>query len=134
MANYALKNIGELDDMAGQFGLAPDLEARFGRKALDAEKSGFSHQKMVPGFRQSFGHRHAQQEEIYIVLSGGGRAKVGDEIIELKRLDALRVSPQTWRAFEAGGDGLELLAFGAGEAGDAEMSDDFWPRDAADAG
>jgi len=134
VANYALKNIGELDDMAGQFGLAPDLEARFGRKALDAEKSGFSHQKMVPGFRQSFGHRHAQQEEIYIVLSGGGRAKVGDEIVELKRMDALRVSPQTWRAFEAGDSGLELLVFGAGEPGDAEMSDTFWPRDPSDSG
>jgi mannose-6-phosphate isomerase-like protein (cupin superfamily) len=64
------------------------------------------------------------------VLSGGGRAKVGDEIVELKRLDALRVSPQTWRAFEAGDDGLELLAFGAGEANDAEMDESFWPKDA----
>jgi mannose-6-phosphate isomerase-like protein (cupin superfamily) len=127
MANYALKNIKELDDSAVQFGLAPHVEARFGRKALDVEKGGFSYQKLEPGYRQGFGHRHEHQEEVYVVLSGGGRAKVGDEILELKPLDALRVSPTTWRAFEAGADGLELLVFGAGAGGDGEMSDEFWP-------
>jgi mannose-6-phosphate isomerase-like protein (cupin superfamily) len=131
MTNYALTNIKELDDSAVQFGLAPHVEARFGRKAVAAEESGFSYQKLESGYRQGFGHRHADQEETYVVLSGGGRAKVGDEIVELKRLDALRVSPQTWRAFEAGDDGLELLAFGAGEANDAEMDESFWPKDAA---
>jgi mannose-6-phosphate isomerase-like protein (cupin superfamily) len=129
MTNYALKNIKELDDSAVQFGLAPQVEARFGRKALDAEKGGFSYQKLEPGYRQGFGHHHEEQEETYIVIAGGGRAKVGDDIVELKRLDALRVSPQTWRAFEAGDEGIEFLVFGAGAPGDAEMSDEFWPAD-----
>jgi mannose-6-phosphate isomerase-like protein (cupin superfamily) len=131
MANYALKNIKDLEDSAVQFGLAPHVEARFGRKALAAEKGGFSYQKLEPGYRQGFGHRHAEQEETYVVIAGNGRAKVGDEIVELKRLDALRVSPQTWRAFEGGDEGLEFLVFGAGASGDAEMSAEFWP--AADA-
>jgi mannose-6-phosphate isomerase-like protein (cupin superfamily) len=129
VAGYALKNIKELEDSAVQFGLAPQVEARFGRKALAAEKGGFSYQKLEPGYRQGFGHRHEQQEETYVVISGSGRAKVGDEIVDLKRLDALRVSPETWRAFEAGGEGLEFLVFGAGESGDAEMDEDFWPAD-----
>jgi mannose-6-phosphate isomerase-like protein (cupin superfamily) len=128
MADYTHTNIKSIDDSAVQFGLAPQVEARFGRKALAAEKGGFSYQKLEPAYRQGFGHRHADQEEVYIVLSGGGRAKVGDEIVELKRLDALRVSPQTWRAFESGDDGLELLAFGAGAAGDAETDESFWPQ------
>jgi mannose-6-phosphate isomerase-like protein (cupin superfamily) len=131
MANYAHTNITDLEDQAPKFGLSPDLEARFGRKALAAEKGGFSFQKLAPGFRQGFGHRHADQEEIYVVIGGSGRAKVGDDLVELKRLDALRVSPQTWRAFEAGDDGLEYLAFGAGETGDSEMDESFWPKDAS---
>jgi mannose-6-phosphate isomerase-like protein (cupin superfamily) len=130
MDNYAIKNIGDLDDAAVQFGLSPDVEARFGRKALDAEKGGFSYQKLAPGVRQGFGHRHADQEEIYVVTAGSGRAKVGDDLVDLKRLDALRVSPQTWRAFEAGDDGIEYLAFGAGATGDSETDEGFWPKDA----
>jgi mannose-6-phosphate isomerase-like protein (cupin superfamily) len=126
---YAIKNIKEIDDSAVEFGLSPDLEARFGRKPLAAEKSGSSYQRFGPRFRQPFGHRHKDQEETYVVVGGSGRAKVEDEIVELRQWDALRVPPETPRAFEGGPDGLELVAFGAGEAGDAEMIEDFWPAD-----
>ena len=125
---YTLKNIKEIDDSAEQFGLAPDLEARFGRKELGSQRSGFSYQRLAPNFRQPFGHRHADQEETYIVVGGSGRAKVGDEVVELRRWDALRVSAETARAFEGGRDGLELVVFGAGEAGDTHMIDGFWPQ------
>jgi mannose-6-phosphate isomerase-like protein (cupin superfamily) len=126
---YAKKNIGELANAAEQFGLAPDLEARFGRKELGMERGGFSYQRMAPGLRSAFGHRHADQEEVYVVLAGGGTARVGDDEVPLERLDVLVVAPESWRAFEAGGDGLELLVFGSGEAGDAEMDPEFWPRE-----
>ena len=129
MVGYAKKNIGELANSAEQFGLAPDLEARFGRKDLGMERGGFSYQRMAPGLRSAFGHRHADQEELYVVLSGGGRARVGDAEVPLERLDVLVVAAKTWRAFEAGGEGLELLVFGAGEAGDTEMDPEFWPRE-----
>ena len=128
MTHYTKKNIRELDNAAEQFGLAPDLEARFGRKAVDARRGGFCYQRLAPGFRQPFGHRHKEQEEIYIVLSGSGRAKVNDDEVAFSALDALRVDPDAWRAFEAGDEGLEYLVFGAGESGDSETSDDFWPR------
>ena len=124
---YAIKNIKEIDDSAVQFGLSPNLEARFGRKPLEAEKSGFSYQRLAPNFRQPFGHRHRDQEETYIVISGGGRAKIEDELIELRQWDALRVPPETARGFEGGPDGIELLVFGAGEGGDTDTIDDFWP-------
>jgi len=129
---YTLKNIKEIDDSAPQFGLSPDLEARFGRKELDAQRSGVSYQRLAPNFRQPFGHRHADQEETYLVVGGSGRAKVEDEIVDLRQWDALRVSPATARAFEGGPNGLELVAFGAGEAGDTDMLDDFWPATSAD--
>ena len=119
MSDYAIKNMKDLEDSAVQFGLSPQVEARFGRKALDAQKGGISYQRYEPGYRQSFGHTHDQQEEIYVIVSGGGRMKLGDEVVDLKQWDAIRVSPATPRAFEAGPDGIELIAFGAGESGDA---------------
>jgi len=127
MAAYEKKNIAELTNAAEQFGLAPDLEARFGRKAFGMSRGGFSYQRMVPGFR-SFGHRHSDQEEIYVVLSGAGRARLDQEEVPLETRDVLLVAPQTWRAFEAGDDGLELLVCGFGEGGDSEIDQEFWPK------
>ena len=129
MADYAMVNVKELDNAAEEFGLAPDVEARFGRKALDAQKGGFSYQRLAPNFRQPFGHHHAAQEETYVILSGGGRVKLDDEVVEVKQWDAIRVAPHTKRAFEGGPEGIEFLVFGAGESGDAEMHEDFWPAD-----
>ena len=130
MANgYAMKNIKDLEDMAVKFDMSPQVEARFGRKALDAEKGGFSYQHLEPNFRQPFGHYHEAQEETYIVVEGSGRLKLDDEVVEIKQWDAIRVAPKTKRAFESGPDGLTFLAFGAGESGDAEMIQDFWAAD-----
>jgi mannose-6-phosphate isomerase-like protein (cupin superfamily) len=125
-ADYAIVNIRELEDQAVKFGLSPNLEARFGRKATDAKQGGFSYQKLAPNFRQPFGHRHEDQEEFYVVLSGGGTITLEDETRELKQWDVVRVAPSTARGFEAGPDGLEFLAFGAGEGGEATMLESFW--------
>ena len=131
MAEYTHKNLrDDVEDMAPQYGLGPIMEARFARVALECERTGISYQKLAPNARVPFGHRHAEQEEIYVVLSGSGRAKVDDEIVALRPLDALRVAPATFRALEAGPDGLELIAFGGprSEGDDAEMRQDWWPE------
>jgi hypothetical protein len=57
--------------------------------------------------------------------------KIGDEVVDVKQWDSIRVSPDTPRAFEGGSEGIEFLAFGAGESGDADTLDDFWPQDDA---
>jgi mannose-6-phosphate isomerase-like protein (cupin superfamily) len=129
MSDYAIQNVKDFEDSAVKFGLSPQVEARFGRTALDAQKSGFSYQRFQAGFRQPFGHVHSDQEETYVIVSGSGRMKIGDQIVDLKQWDAVRVAPGTPRAFEAGDDDLELIAFGAGESGDADMLEDFWPAD-----
>ena len=128
MANYTLKNLREIQDKAVEFGLSPDLEARFASAELDLNRSGISYQRLAPGFRMPFGHRHKQQEEIYVVVSGGGRVKLDDEIVELRQWDAIRVSNDTTRNFEAGLDGAELLAYGAPATGpgDAELKPGWW--------
>jgi len=112
--------------MAERFGLAPELEARFGRKALGLEGGGFSYQKFAPNVPGSTGHRHRVQEEAYVVLAGSGRVKLEDEVHELRQWDVLRVAAPVARGFESGPDGLELLAIGFGEGGDTEMLDGFW--------
>jgi uncharacterized cupin superfamily protein len=127
MADYTQKNLKEdVENAAEKFGLAPDLEARFGRSALGLEGGGFSYQRYAPNFRGPSSHRHERQEEVYVIVGGSGRVKIDDEIHELRAWDAVRVAPGTARGFEAGPDGLELIAIGFGEGGDAEMLENFW--------
>jgi mannose-6-phosphate isomerase-like protein (cupin superfamily) len=113
MADYTIKNLRELEDMAPRFGLSPDVEARFTGRELGLTRSGLSLQRLAPNATQPFGHRHKQQEELFVVLAGSGRAKLDDEIVKVRAWDAIRVAPQVTRAFAAGPDGLEFLAFGA---------------------
>jgi mannose-6-phosphate isomerase-like protein (cupin superfamily) len=76
--------------------------------------------------RQGFAHRHDEAEEVYVVISGSGRAKLDDEIVELAARDALRVSPGVTRQLEAGPEGLELIAFGPRHDGDGEIVPGWW--------
>jgi mannose-6-phosphate isomerase-like protein (cupin superfamily) len=127
MADYTILNLkDDVENMAERFGLAPDVEARFGRTPLGLDGGGFSYQKLAPNFIQPTAHRHRVQEEVYVVLSGSGRVKLEDEVREIKQWDVIRVAATVARGFASGADGLELLAIGFGEGGDSEMLDDFW--------
>jgi mannose-6-phosphate isomerase-like protein (cupin superfamily) len=129
MADYTIKNLKEdVEDMAPKFDMAPGLEGRFARRDLDAEQSGISYQRLEPGFRMPFGHKHKQEEELYVVVSGDGRIKLDDEIVELKQWDTVRIAPGTMRCLEGGAEGAEILAFGARGLGndDVEMTPGWW--------
>jgi uncharacterized cupin superfamily protein len=127
MAEFTKLNLkDDVENASERFGLAPQMEARFARRALGLEDGGFSYQKLAPGFRAPIAHRHRRQEEVYVIVAGGGQIKIEDEVHELRQWDAVRLPPRTARAFEAGPDGLELLAIGFGEGGDAETLEDFW--------
>lgn len=123
---YTKLKLTDAEDMAPSFGLAEIGEARFPTEQLEAEDTGLSHQKLSAGVRQPFAHRHERAEEVYVVLSGGGRVKLDGEILEIGKLDAIRVAPGVTRNFEAGEDGLELLAFGARHKGDGEVIQGWW--------
>ena len=60
------------------------------------------------------------------MLSGSGRIKLDDEIVDIAEMDAIRIAPRVVRALEAGPDGLEVLAFGPRHKGEAELVQDFW--------
>lgn len=123
---YAKKNLRDIEDSAPKFGLAETQEARFANGDLGTEQTGLNYLTVKPGRREAFAHRHREAEEVYIVLGGSGKVKLDDDLVELARLDAVRVSPGTTRTFEAGPDGLEVLVFGPRVEGDGEMVQDFW--------
>lgn len=127
MPGYTLKSLKDAEDLAPKFGL-DGVEARFATGLLDLEKLGLSYQRLGPGVRIPFGHTHAQQEEVYVVMSGSARAKLDDEIVQLGTLDAIRVAGEVMRAFEAGPEGVEILAIGAPltAPGDADMVPGWW--------
>jgi quercetin dioxygenase-like cupin family protein len=124
--SYTIKNLTETTDSAPKFGLDELGEAHFPREELGAQTTGLSYQVLKPGKRQAFGHRHDKAEEVYVVLSGGGRVRLDDEIVEIRALDAIRVEPSVKRAFEAGPDGLAWMAFGPHHEKDGEMDQEFW--------
>jgi mannose-6-phosphate isomerase-like protein (cupin superfamily) len=111
MAEYTVANLKEIEDSAVKFDMPPGIEARFGRRPLGSEKSGVSYQRLAPDVRLPFGHRHTDQEETYVVIGGSGRIKLGDEVVELRTWDTIRVAPGAMRCFEAGSEGLEYIAF-----------------------
>jgi len=129
MAGYTKLNLkSDLDDQAEAFGLSPDLEYRVAGGPLAAEESAVSYLRIAPGFRMPFGHRHERQEEVYVLLSGGARLKLDDEVVELSPWDAVRIPKETVRNLEAGPDGAELLLVGAPRtgSGDAEVLQGWW--------
>jgi uncharacterized cupin superfamily protein len=123
---YARINIDEVEDLAAKFGMGDLGEARYLREDVGAEAIGMTYYRMNPGRRTGFGHRHKEAEEMYVVLAGGGRVKLGDEVVDLRARDVVRVAPATVREFEAGPDGMELLATGTHVEGDSEMLEEWW--------
>jgi mannose-6-phosphate isomerase-like protein (cupin superfamily) len=127
MPDYAIVNLLEAeDDTQGRF---PGMEGRFGRKSLGSRDLGVSHWRYAPNTRAPGSHSHREQEEAYVVVAGSGRVRLDDEIRDIKLWDVVRVAPPVVRAFEAGPDGLELIAVGGPkpEGGDGVRSDSPWP-------
>jgi mannose-6-phosphate isomerase-like protein (cupin superfamily) len=121
----------DLEDIGSAFDGPPDLEFRAATKPLELEESGLTYQRVPPGYRFPYGHTHERQEEVYVVVRGGGRMKVDEEIIELEKWDAVRVPPGSWRGYEAGPEGLEILVIGAPNLGESPRDDvegrrDWW--------
>lgn len=126
--DYSIKNLKQVEDSAAKHGYSEMGEARFANSALNAENTGLAYHVLLPNKRQGFAHRHDKAEEIYVVLSGSGRIKLDDDVVELETMDAVRLAPSVVRALEAGDEGLELLAFGPRHEADGEIVpiDSFW--------
>ncbi len=127
MTDYTKLNLDDVKDLAPDFGMETLGQARFARQALGAERIGLAHYRVNPGQRAGFGHRHQQSEEIYVMLSGSGRFRVQDDVFDVGPRDVVYCGPGAMRAWEAGPDGLEMLAFGAhAEGEELHMEQGWW--------
>jgi uncharacterized cupin superfamily protein len=131
VTDYTHKNLADVKDMAPEFGMPSEMQARFAGRPLGLDRTGLTYFRLEPGFRIPFGHRHEDQEEVYVVVKGSARIKVGDDVIELATMDAVRVPGDVIRNLEGGPDGAEVIAFGerAGED-QSEMVPGWWGDDA----
>ena len=127
MPTYTKLNLSDVKDLAPDFGMDKLGQARFARQALGAERIGLAYYRVNPDRRAGFGHHHEQSEEMYVVLSGAGRFRVQDDVFDVGPRDVVYCSPGAMRAWEAGPEGLEMLAFGAHTEGEnVPMQQGWW--------
>ncbi|HEX3238981.1 MAG TPA: cupin domain-containing protein [Solirubrobacterales bacterium] len=65
-------------------------------KQLEATQLGSRLWRLEPG-QASTKHRHAEQEELYVLLEGEGRVRIDGEALTLAPLDTLLVGPDSVR-------------------------------------
>ena len=130
MAEYQVVKIEDVEDWLGDY----PGEMRGITYAIGAEQVAITHRRMPQhtGSKGSYGHRHRTQEEIYFVISGRLQFKLGDDVVELGKHEAIRVPPQTWRGvWNDAQEDAELIIVSAridDPSADGERSDeDFWP-------
>jgi len=77
---------------------------------LEASQLGARMWRLEPG-KASTRHRHFTQEELYVLLEGEGRVRIGEEVLTLAPLDTLLVDPDTDRQLfnDTGADQLWLV-------------------------
>lgn len=106
--NYSVVNVDELEP-GGRTGVV-----KFVRRELGLEAFGLNWFDLPPG---TVGHEHdeveSQQEEVNIVVRGGGVWRVDGEEIPVRAGSVLRFDPEAVRCPVAGDEGLEFIALGA---------------------
>jgi mannose-6-phosphate isomerase-like protein (cupin superfamily) len=127
VSNWKIVNLLDVDDSAA--GRLDGLEVRMSRKHMESRDVGVSLFRYGPDVRNPMSHHHREQEEAYVIVSGSGRVRLDDEIKDVRQWDVIRVAPEALRAFEAGPDGMDVVAVGGPkpEGGDGEISDVPWP-------
>jgi mannose-6-phosphate isomerase-like protein (cupin superfamily) len=130
MAEYSVARVADVPDMAADVGMDPDhFEIRFLRESLALRNFAVTFERFGGGWRPARGHRHTVQEEVYFLVSGRAQAKLDGEVIDLEPWTAVRVPPETARAFRAAGEeDAVFVAIAAPQAGfdDVEFIQDFW--------
>jgi mannose-6-phosphate isomerase-like protein (cupin superfamily) len=132
MAAYSVQNLKEVENQGERFGINPDeMQLRMGKDPLECKNAGVTYLRLGPGYRVPFGHRHKEQEEIYVLVNGSARMKIEDEIVEMQPLTAVRVDPGTMRNLEGGSEGADLIVIGAPKTGpgDGDVVPGWWSGD-----
>ena len=130
MADYTVVRVSDVPDMAADVGMDPDhFEIRFLRQALNLQQFAVTFERFGGGWKPARGHRHGVQEEVYFLVSGRAQANLDGNVVDLEPWTAVRVPPETPRAFRAAGDeDAVFVAIAAPQAGldDVEFIQDYW--------
>jgi mannose-6-phosphate isomerase-like protein (cupin superfamily) len=130
VAGYSIVRAEDVPSSAAEVGMDPDhFEIRFLRQPLELNNFAVTVERFARGWRPTRGHRHGTQEEVYFLVSGRAQGNLDGEIVDLEPWTAVRVAPQTARAFRATADEDAIfVTIGAPQAGfdDVEFIQDFW--------
>jgi uncharacterized cupin superfamily protein len=95
-------------------------------KQLGATSLGARLWRLEPG-QASTKHHHREEEELYVLLEGSGRIRIGEEVLTLEPLDSLLIEPATVRQLfnDSDADQLWLVVGAPPEAANTlEMSEE----------
>ena len=128
MSDYTIKTLSDVPDSLGDY---PGEMQYFG-PALDCRQVAVTYRRMPQhtGGKGSYGHRHAEQEEIYFVISGKLQFKLEDEVIEAGPGTAIRVAPEVFRSVwnDEPEDAEIVIVSTRDEDSKPEYKADFWPE------
>jgi uncharacterized cupin superfamily protein len=121
-----IRNLDEVEPEHATNGGSCDYLARNMGRACGSVESGLRLHSIVPGKLGAPPHCHSAEEEIFLVLKGDGTLWLGDERIPVRagHLVARPAGTRIAHAFEAGADGLDLLAYGTRDPNDIA----YYPR------
>src|SRR3954449_11699472 len=113
MSEYAVKKIDEMEDVyLGAFKRA--------RAELGGEAFGMAVIDLPPSYENypEHDHTHDNQEEVFLVMRGGGEIEIEGERFPLDSDHVASVGPETKRKIWPGPDGIRLVVLGGvpGEA------------------
>jgi mannose-6-phosphate isomerase-like protein (cupin superfamily) len=130
MTDYTVVRAADVPDMAADVGMDPDyFEIRFLREALGLRNFAVTLERFGAGWKPTRGHRHGVQEEVYFLVSGRAQAKLDEDVLDIEPWTAVRVPPETPRAFRASDDeDAVFVTIAAPQAGldDVEFISDYW--------
>ena len=112
MARYT---VADVDSVEGE---GPGGAVRKMRRALGAQAFGFNY-FTIPAGVTGLEHDHTDsgQEEISVVVRGGGHWRVDGEDVAVREGSVVRFDPETTRCPVAGADGLAFFSVGARRGG-----------------
>lgn len=129
MSDYTILPATDVPDVLGDH----PGEMRMFTEALGTEQVALTYRRMPVGAggKGSYGHAHRTQEEVYFVISGTLRFKLGEELVDVGPLTAVRVPAATVRSVHnEGPDDVELVICSvrlADQEGEHELHEGFWP-------
>jgi mannose-6-phosphate isomerase-like protein (cupin superfamily) len=130
MADYAIRRLGDIPDVLGDY---PGEMRMSAASDLGTEQVSFTWRRMPAqtGGKGSYGHRHKTQEEIYFVSSGTLQFKLDDEVFDVTAGNVVRIAPHVTRSvWNEGPEDAVLIVCSAKTEdlkADVETVENFWP-------